>query len=326
MNNTVSPVRKYFSSICIISLFIVSVLFFAGCVSIPTEKKTAADLIERPERMFWEIQGTDSQGNPATVYILGTIHLADKRLYPIDNTVLQLWDSADRVAGEISSNGWAQYMTDLQNRMVKSAETARGHDFRKNLTKEELDFLTKTLGVEAVEQFAQFEPWVLNTSLSQVLFTQTGLQASQGYDMYFIAKSQEKNRIMEGLDELSVQLDFLQFGTWDQQIILLKESIATLQKPQESISALQKLYEAYVSNDKKQIRDINIAEMETAIAKNTMYRAYYNALYTDRNKEWAKQIQSWLNEGGTTFIFAGCGHFVGPDTVFDYLRKSKIIQ
>ena len=35
-------------------------------------------LIEHPERFFWEIKG-----NNGSVYVLGTVHVADKSFYPL---------------------------------------------------------------------------------------------------------------------------------------------------------------------------------------------------------------------------------------------------
>jgi uncharacterized protein YbaP (TraB family) len=46
--------------------------------------------------MFWRITGTDAAGKQATVYIQGTIHLGDDRLYPLSGSVLNAWNSADR--------------------------------------------------------------------------------------------------------------------------------------------------------------------------------------------------------------------------------------
>ena len=44
-------------------------------------------LIEHPERFFWEIRG-----NKGSVYVLGTVHVADKSFYPLQKNVLDAFD------------------------------------------------------------------------------------------------------------------------------------------------------------------------------------------------------------------------------------------
>jgi uncharacterized protein YbaP (TraB family) len=49
-------------------------------------------------------------------------------------------------------------------------------------------------------------------------------------------------------------------------------------------------------------------------------------VYANRNKDWANDITEYLAQGGTTFIFAGTAHWVGNDSVFNYLRKLGTIK
>ena len=57
-----------------------------------------------------------------------------------------------------------------------------------------------------------------------------------------------------------------------------------------------------------------------------LYQQYHDLVYTNRNKDWAEDITNYLNEGGTTFIFAGCAHWLGDDSVFHYLKEMKTID
>ena len=88
--------------------------------------------------------------------------------------------------------------------------------------------------------------------------------------------------------------------------------------------ATNDLYEAYLANDAKKLESILTLSRMADEARGEFYRAYYNKLFTERNKAWADKILQYLDEGGTTFIFAGCGHFVGHDSVFANLEKRGI--
>jgi uncharacterized protein YbaP (TraB family) len=51
------------------------------------------------------------------------------------------------------------------------------------------------------------------------------------------------------------------------------------------------------------------------------YLGLYQVLLTDRNRNWAKQIDGLLKHSGTVFVAVGAGHLAGPDSVQAQLRK-----
>ncbi|MCR4939303.1 MAG: TraB/GumN family protein [Treponemataceae bacterium] len=52
-----------------------------------------------------------------------------------------------------------------------------------------------------------------------------------------------------------------------------------------------------------------------------VYQGYYDFVFHDRNEKGAPRISSILKEGGTAFLFAGIGHFVTEDSVFEFMRR-----
>ncbi|MBQ3981413.1 MAG: TraB/GumN family protein, partial [Treponema sp.] len=100
-------IRKKFCK----SLFILFAAAFVLCTnSFAKESASAkkASLSKEKPRFFWKISGVDKNGNPSVVYIQGTIHVGSKELYPLDKEVLDAFNNADRVAGELSKD-------DMQN-------------------------------------------------------------------------------------------------------------------------------------------------------------------------------------------------------------------
>ena len=62
-----------------------------------------AVLSKENDRMFWKISSTDKEGKPSYIYMQGTVHLGNDRIFPIGENVLYQFDNADRVYAEISS-------------------------------------------------------------------------------------------------------------------------------------------------------------------------------------------------------------------------------
>ncbi|MBQ9494607.1 MAG: TraB/GumN family protein [Treponema sp.] len=302
------------------SVLFALLLAFVSCASNKGARHVAHN--ETQERMFWRIDGTDKNGNPATVYIQGTIHLGDERLYPLAPTVVDAWVNADRIVGEISTADWAVFETEMSNKMIQSQINADGKNVLHNITSTQRDALFSVLEKEAAEQLAVYEPWVTIAAIETAVYLNSGLSVEKGMDGQFMLLAYQQGKDMDGLDSLETQLDVLQFGNYDEQLVLLKDMLDDIAQPEEINKYTNELYEAYLAGDVQKLTKLMESSRKEAEAKNTLYAAYYKAIFTERNKAWAEKIKAWIFEGGTTFIFAGCGHFVGDDSVFMYLKKN----
>ncbi len=308
----------------VISILTFAFMLVSCATTTSTGTKQKADLSKYPEAMLWELKGTDSQGNPSSVYILGTIHVADNRLYPLPNVVESAWKNADRIVGEISTDDWGRYTDEIQKRTI--ASLSKDKSVKDYLTDDENEFLTALLGAQTYASLSMFEPWVLNSTLSTILLQSSGLFAEQSYDVSFITKAHSAGIKMEGLDSLDTQLDILQYGNWDEQVLFLKDGIKSLQNITEETMQLVSLYEAYLSADPDIFTALYTEELEEDIKQNPLYKDYYKKMFNDRNKKWAEKIADYLKQGGTTFIFAGAGHFTGDNSVFTYMQKNGTLK
>lgn len=272
--------------------------------------------------MFWRLSSFDSTGKPSQVYIQGTIHIGDDRLYPVADSVLAAWKSADRLAGEISTEGWASFQQELQKHMIQSYTDAAGRSVYDGLSDSRKKTLYSVIDKKTADSLALFEPWVLNTSVSTYIYIKAGLSPLKAMDLWFITQANKEGRHMEGLDELETQFSVIQYGTYDEQLVLLQDSLDTIADSAEMDKITGRLYDAYIAGDVKNVAAILDSENKKSAGRVPFYKRYNTALFSDRNQAWSEKIESWLSEGGTTFIFAGCGHFVGKDSVFTCLKKN----
>ncbi|MBP5746756.1 MAG: TraB/GumN family protein, partial [Treponema sp.] len=112
-----------------------------------------------------------------------------------------------------------------------------------------------------------------------------------------------------GLETVPEQLDSISCGTYDAQLLQLKEIIEGIDAEkfkEEMNSAAKNLYEAYLSGDPKKLEELTSED--------------------ERNEKWAKRIQSDMEMGGTTFVYAGAAHWVGEKSVFAYLEEWGLIR
>ena len=306
----------------IISAFFLAIVL-TSCTSTP--KKSPATLTKTESRAFWRIDGTDKNGNPSTVYIQGTFHLGDARIFPLSDEVQQAFANADRYAGEISTQGYSDLaaLNPQLNAPNKDGKLVTDH-----LSEDEKAFVQYAFG-ENLPIVDPLEPWQIKTALGVMIYTNTGLGAEYGLDNNFVASLTQMGKQWEGLDELQVQLDIITFGDYDTQIKMLKDILKVFLDQEQAKKLTEStvdLYESYVNDDMNKMEELLALSDTEEEASDQLYVDYHNMVFRDRNKEWAQDITNYLNEGGTTFIFAGCGHWLGEDSTFKFLKKMKTIK
>ena len=74
-------------NIKLFAILFVAASLLVSCASKP-KAAPKATLTRTDSRLFWRIDGTDASGNPSTVYIQGTFHLGDERIFPLSEEVI----------------------------------------------------------------------------------------------------------------------------------------------------------------------------------------------------------------------------------------------
>lgn len=311
-------------NIKLFAILFVAASLLVSCASKP-KAAPKATLTRTDSRLFWRIDGTDASGNPSTVYIQGTFHLGDERIFPLSEEVINAFQNADRWAGEMSTQAYIDLASMGE---VLNAPNPDGKLVTDYLTEDEIAFLTSVYG-DALPMLATLEPWQMSNGLSVLSFVNTGLNAQYGLDNSFVATLSQMGKEWEGMDELQVQLDVLMYGNYDEQVEMLKDNILML--TDEKLSKLNDeitvgLYEAYVANDADKMLELLNTEVDFEGRNEKLYDAYNKLVFETRNKDWAVDIANYLEEGGTTFIFVGSGHCLGDVSIFEFLKKNGTIK
>ena len=294
-------------------------LIFSFLVSCKTKNSNSqadgeskAVLIKHPERMFWEIKKEDT-----SIYILGTIHVADKDFYPLEDKILEAFDKADRMVSELGGKKEMETLQEkLEIRMLQNFNPKK--NLSNFLSEDEINVVKQELGENIAAPLFKFNPWVLTIALNQVLYTKADLDPQNGIDMHLLNRAGKKK--IEALESIDEQLDLLSSGTFEEQLKALKETIDELQNTDKTIDWLTKLKKLYLENNTEELKDFigSLLDMSEGISQ--------DALLKDRNIVWADKFEEYLNKGGTTFVFAGLAHFLGEDSVFEQMRIKGILE
>ena len=296
-------------------------LIFSFLVSCKTKDSNSqadgeskAVLIKHTERMFWEVKKGDT-----SIYVLGTIHVADKDFYPLEDKILEAFDKADRRVSELGGKKEMEMVQEkLQIKMLQHFNISPEKDLSNFLSEDKINVVKQELGENIAVPLFKFNPWILTIALNQVLYTKAGLDPQNGIDMHLLNRAGKKK--IEALESIDEQLDLLSSGTFEEQLKALKETINELQNTDKAIDWLTKLKKLYLENNTEELKDFigSLLDMTDGISQ--------DALLKDRNIVWADKFEEYLNKGGTTFVFAGLAHFLGEDSVFEQMRIKGILE
>lgn len=310
--------RKTFTVGLLIASFVL-----AGCASTKAVKATVPGMsIEKfDDAMCWKL--TNAEKN-SSVYILGTFHLADERAYPFPEDVLQGLAKANRLVGELSLEDFQSIAVKYNELMQNSGLAMNGieGDLTDYLTEEESAILFGLLTEDYFGIYIQLEPWVSTFVLSSAIYAGSGFSAEYGYDVNLYSLAAQNGVNVEGLENPETQLNILSYGNFEEQITLLKQTLEGFKNYDELIATEKNKYETYLTHDDVKMEELLFGGIKEIIKEYPVFKDYYIAMFDERNEKWAHKIAEYLNEeGSTTFIFAGIGHFIGENSVFKFMME-----
>jgi uncharacterized protein YbaP (TraB family) len=283
-------------------LLIIGTIF--GCQSnaptSPTETKTKA--------FIWKITSDTTYA-----YLLGSVHIANQEIYPLDSTIENAFESADNLVVEVNTNNISQ--VESVQLLAHYGQYPEGERLSENLPEE--------LYNQLKEQFQKFgtdilllnsyRPFVVYNVMCQLIMNSLGYKAEWGMDLYFLDKAQQSGKDILELETAEFQFDLLS-SISDESII---EAIQYDIDNPETEKYLRGLFSAWLDGD--------IAKMESitfeGLTEQPELAPYYEKMYDERNFNMLNKINEFLADDNTYFIVVGAGHLVGENGLINLLKE-----
>jgi uncharacterized protein YbaP (TraB family) len=283
-------------------LFVLSFLIFA-------DAHAAND-----KAFVWEVSS-----DTTTVYLMGSIHFADKSFYPLRPEIEQAFDRSSYLVVELDINkaGDDTYSQLLaQNGIFKDGATIK--DEISEETWQQLQQRLQQLNI-SYDAVKNYKPGVIVLTLSAVQVMQMGFDPALGIDAYFLAKaSQQENpkQVIE-LETLEQQLNLF-IDTPDGEL-LLKESLYSLDEGEVLMADMVRFWK------QGDITQMNKLLFEDALNDNPAFAKIYDKLFYDRNDQMALKIETMLRQKTQQknyfFVVVGSGHLIGDKGIVNALQE-----
>ncbi len=260
----------------------------------------SSDISKQGSLFLWEVKSDN-----ATVYLLGSVHLAKQSLYPLDSAIENAFARSDYIVVEadISKADPASLAGLLMYGDERTLESEAGPELFAKF-KERFD---KTGIPSAV--YNKLKPWAATIMLQFSELSGEGYSQQHGIDMYFLEKAGDKP-LLE-LESIEEQIEFLEVFDEYPEVFL----DYTLGEQGKSIDELDELFAAWKAGDAQRMEEIIDESFEG-------YEEIRRVLLGERNIDMAKKIEGYLGGEDKYFVIAGAAHLVGRNGIISLLGKT----
>jgi uncharacterized protein YbaP (TraB family) len=254
--------------------------------------------------LFWKATSKDN-----VVYLLGSIHLGSKSLYPLPREIEDDFDHSALLAVEIDINH--VNMAKLQGMIFQTGMYPDDDTLWNHVSPEARQRLEAFCEKYAfpVAGMAKMKPWTAAMMVSTIPLVKNGMEFGLGIDKYFLDKAdQGKKRIVE-IESAEEQMKLVSGITAE----MLEKSLAapSNQDPQEYVKRIQ---QAWISGDAAQLEKVIQSQPSDPVE-------FAKSMLQDRNLRMADAAEQFLQGKEPAFVVVGAAHMVGPGGVVRILQK-----
>lgn len=306
--------NKFYS---LLALFYVCL---AICLVACSGGRNKAEVSPATKHYLWKISDENS-----SLWVLGSIHLADSTLYPLAPVIDSAFARADELAVELNMND-EKVVNEVGKESVSQGMLAEGllRDILPPEMWKTLDSLCAAWDIPMVV-FEKMRPWLVATTLSAYAFEQAGLNSEYGIDYVLLDRAAADGKAIVGLETAEEQIGALADTTESDSagVYYLK---TTLREIAELESLVKNLIHAWKTGDDDLLRSIldkDDEEDEEKLSGDQKFKdEYEQRVYVNRNAKMADSIAAFLREDRNVFVVVGVAHLaLEKDNVVEVLKR-----
>lgn len=259
---------------------------------------------------LWEVKSDKN-----TIYILGSIHIAKRNLYPLEKNIEDAFAKADILVTEINLNEIDAFKS--QQMALKHGVYQGGDTLRNNLSAKTYELVLKRskklLTPLEAGVIDVYKPWYIAFMLLQRQCKALGYEAEYGIDNYFSKKAKGEKTVLE-LESLEYQMDILNSLSQEEQELFLYYTLIELDILEHQMNEFT---EAWLKGDIKKMESI----MKEGLSEEPRLLSFYEKFFYQRNKNMVLRIEELLKTKEVYFIIVGVSHLIGKEGIVELLKQ-----
>lgn len=255
-----------------------------------------------------------ARSDTATVYLLGSMHLAKPELYPLDRAIEKAWAGSPALVVEVNLDTVdmvAMQATMLGRGMYGPEETLKG-----SVSEETWAVLEAYLEARGLTTagFGSMKPWFLAMVFSVTEMTKAGYQEQLGIDRHFLDSAAAQGKPVFELETGDFQLELLSGFDNEMQEMFL---VSTLKEIDDFEGHMETMVSAWSSGDTGSMEEL----FTQSVREDKRLAPLMEKVIYERNETMARKIAGYLTEGKSCFVVVGAAHLAGKRSIVDHLQR-----
>jgi uncharacterized protein YbaP (TraB family) len=254
------------------------------------------------KHFLWSV--SDQSG--LRMYLMGSIHMAQEKLYPLDPIIEETFNQATELIIEVDTtqiNASQLAVKTLSKGLYPGEETIWKH-----LDPDTTNLLKACLTKSSISEMmaSKMRPWLLAMTLGVERLKNLGYDENFGLEIHFIQEAKAKGVVVYDLETPEEQIDALMAFDEINSVMFLKTTLLEFDQVGEQIEAI---FTAWKKGDEKGFEDIYFEIFQ----KNPELTPVMDKLIDERNLKMKERLNLYLKPGQVPFVLVGAAHLVGPN-------------
>lgn len=265
--------------------------------------------------LLWKVTSEESDN---TIWLFGSIHVADESAYPLPNEVMNAYESSDALAVECDiSKININYKKLYKSMMYSDGSTIKEH-ISSELYEKAKKIISDKYGEQMLKVMNHYVPIIWSNIIEEIYMSKGNLEPKYGIDTYFLDMADDDDKVVLEVESADFQLNMLLGFSEELQEILLADALEC--SADEYNRQLENVYENWKKGDLTCIKEMLFSEIEGYSDEQLkLIEEYNNAMLFDRNKGMAEKVKEYLADGKNVFFVVGEAHMIGEGGIVQLL-------
>lgn len=278
------------------TIIMILILFFISNVQGKTGQKS----------FLWKVQS-----NKAIIYILGSVHVGKKDMYPLKPIIEKAFNQSNILVVEVNieSISMSKKLKLLADFSYSGDDVLKKHLSQKTYKQAKAKLSEYGITIELVKKY---KPWLIASMIAVLELRKLGYSENYGIDRYFIRKAKDNMKIFD-LETAEYQMSLFNDFSDEVQERFLFYTIQDLHTLKDMMNHLMK---SWTEGDVKRF--------ESAFIQSFDYPELlpvYEKLINERNINMTTKIEGFLKTKKRYFVVVGAGHLIGKKGIIELLRQ-----
>lgn len=248
-----------------------------------------------------------------TVYLLGSIHVANVGLYPLSPVIENAFRDSQVLVVEADVTKASR--PEFQESLQQLSSYGDGKTLKNQLSSDLYAKLSDALQRADISEKAvsNMRPWSVAVTVMTRYLTKLGIHPRYGIDLHFLEQAGNRKPIIE-LESVEQQLKMLSSLSDEQQALFLSYTLLDLHNTEAIITDM---LTAWKTGD---TRAMERFVFDVSDKQETMVEIF-DIMFNQRNQRMSEKILPLLGDDQNYFVVVGAGHLVGQQNILTILQK-----